>query len=81
MLVLENKKEEIMTYIYEKENKIYENVVKKGTEIKESEGQALFQAKSLELKKINDNLIKIKVNTLENESIERYVYITSKVLR
>lgn len=80
ILLLENKDEGFITYIYEKSNCIYENVVKKENKMDENAGQILFTAKDIEFKKINDNLINIKVKTLENETISRYIYIASNVL-
>ena len=45
----------------------------------ENSGQRLFQAKNLEYEKINDKLLYIKIRTLDNELLTRYVSVTSKV--
>ena len=79
MLGLENKKEKLITYVYIKDNYICENVVKKGRKMDENSGQRLFQAKNLEFEKINDKLLYIKIRTLDNELLNRYISVTSKV--
>ena len=79
MLGLENNKEKLITYVYIKDNYICENVVKKGSKMDENSGQRLFQAKNLEFEKINDKMLYIKIITLDNELLTRYVSVTSKV--
>ena len=79
MLGLESKKEKLITYVYIKDNYICENVVQKGSKMDENSGQRLFQAKNLEYEKINDKLLYIKIRTLDNELLTRYVSVTSKV--
>ena len=79
VLELESKKEKLVTYVYIKDNYICENVVKEGSKMYENSGQRLFKAKNLEFDKINDQLICIKVKTLDNESLKKYVSVASKV--
>lgn len=79
ILGLENNKEKLITYVYIKDNYICENVVKKGSKMDENSGQRLFQAKNLEFEKINDKMLYIKIITLDNELLTRYVSVTSKV--
>lgn len=80
MLRLENAKEKLVTYIYEKDNNIYENTIRKDDRFNSDSGQVLFKANKLSFEKCSDNLLKINVETIGKEKMYNYVNIITDAL-
>lgn len=80
VLKLENGSEKLVTYIYEKNDIVYEYVVRKGDKLDSDMGQELFRAKKIEFKVCSSNLIKINIKTTNGETISNYINIKTGVL-
>jgi hypothetical protein len=81
ILQLENNAEKLVTYIYEKNDIVYEAVVRKGDKLNSKLGQELFKAKEIEFKIYESHLIKVNVKTVNDEEISNFINIKTGALK
>lgn len=81
VLRLEDGNEKLVTYIYEKNDIVYESVARKGDKLNCNMGQELFKAKKVTFKICDENLIKITIHTTNNKNMYNYVNIKTMSLK